>query len=280
MNPKMKKNLSFAIGTVIIVSVLFIVLILTSPKSSQQKSQDTSSTGSSPAPAAIVNDVANVPETILNKIGVGTANGKPIAIKAPALVTNNKPDILYEGAEYCPYCATERWPMAIALSKFGTFKNLGLTQSSSTDVYPNTQTLSFYKSIYASSYVSFTPIEIETNIPNGSGSYTNLQTPTTTENNIINKYDASPYLPSQDASAIPFIDLGGKFLIAGASYSPQVLQGKSAKQIASSLSNANSAIAKGADGVANTIIAAICKMTNNRPQTACTPLVKQIESSL
>jgi hypothetical protein len=32
--------------------------------------------------------------------------------------------MLYIGAEYCPYCAAERWPLVMALSKFGTFSNL------------------------------------------------------------------------------------------------------------------------------------------------------------
>jgi hypothetical protein len=280
MDPKTKKNLSLAIIAIGSVIVLFIILILTSPVTSKQSTRASNKTGSTPAPAIVTNDIANVPESTLNSIGVGTANQKPRPIKAPALTANNKPEILYEGAEYCPYCATERWAMSVALAKFGTFSHLGITHSSTTDVYPNTQTLSFYKSTYTSNYLTFTSIEMYTNIPNGNGGYTTLQTPTKNENNIINRYDASPYVPAQYASAIPFIDLGGKFLIAGATYSPQVLHGKSATQIASSLSSVNSPIAKGADGAANTIIAAICKITNNQPQSACTPLIKKIESTL
>ena len=48
-----------------------------------------------------------------------------------------KPEILYIGAEYCPYCATERWPLAVALSRFGTFTGLRGIHSSATDVYPS-----------------------------------------------------------------------------------------------------------------------------------------------
>ncbi len=280
MNQKTKRNLFISLGIILVVVILFIILILTSPKTSKQSTQSTNSSGTKPAPAAIVNDVTNVPETTLNAVGIGTANNKPIPIKAPNLLANNKPEVLYEGAEFCPYCATERWAMAVALSKFGTFTNLQETHSSTTDVYPNTQTLSFYKSTYTSNYITFTPIEIETNISNGNGGYTTLQTPTKTENNIINKYDATPYLPSQDAGAIPFIDFGGKYLIAGATYNPQVLQGKSHSQIASALADSKSPIAQGADGAANIIIATICKITNNQPSTACTPLIKEIEKNI
>ena len=38
----------------------------------------------------------------------------------PALTSGGKPEILYVGAEYCPYCAAERWAMVVALSRFGT----------------------------------------------------------------------------------------------------------------------------------------------------------------
>jgi hypothetical protein len=280
---KQKNNTPIVIGGILVVAIVFILLIIFStPKTSTYNAQlsKTNTTGEVPAAATIVNDVTNVPESVLNAIGTGTATNGPRAIKAPALIANNKPEIFYEGAEYCPYCATERWAVTVALSKFGTFTNLGQTHSSSSDVYPNTQTLSFYKSTYTSNYITFTPIEAYTNIPDSSGGYTTLQTPTAAENNLVNKYDAAPYLPSQDADAIPFIDFGGKYLIAGATYSPTVLQGKSALQIASSLDHNNNPIADGADGAANTIIATICKLTNNLPKSTCTPLIKSIEAHL
>jgi len=277
-----KKNLLTIIGIVAVVVILFIILILSSPSTQTYKktSQSSNSTGAIKANPTVIADVTSVPETILNEIGTGSSNNGPKAIKAPALTANNKPEVLYEGAEYCPYCATERWAMTIALSKFGHFTNLKQTHSSSSDVYPNTQTLSFYDSTYNSNYITFTPIEIYTNIPSGSGGYTTLQTPTKAQNNIINKYDASPYLPSSDAGAIPFIDFGNKYLIAGATYDPQVLQGKSATQIASSLSDPSSAIAKGADGAANVIIATICHLTNNQPTTVCNSNILAIEKHL
>src|SRR5215471_17073708 len=36
------------------------------------------------------------------------------------LTSGGKPEMLYIGAEYCPYCAAMRWSMAVALSRFGT----------------------------------------------------------------------------------------------------------------------------------------------------------------
>ena len=68
---------------------------------------------------------------------------------------------------------------------------------------------------------------------------------------------------------IPFVDLAGRYVISGASYDPQVLQGKTHAQIAAALSDPNSAIAKGADGAANLITAAICQATSNQPGSVC-----------
>jgi hypothetical protein len=96
----------------------------------------------------------------------------------------------------------------------------------------------------------------------------------------MSTYDAPPYVSSSDQGAIPFIYFGGKYLIVGATYSPQVLQGKSYQQIANSLSSPSSAIAKGMLGAANNITATICKLTNNQPTTACTPTITGLESSL
>lgn len=52
-----------------------------------------------------------------------------------------------------------RWSMAVALSRFGTFGPLHGIHSSSTDAFPNTATLTFYKQKYASPYLTFAPVE-------------------------------------------------------------------------------------------------------------------------
>ena len=173
----------------------------------------------------------------------------------------------------------ERWPMVIALSKFGTFKNLGTTHSSSTDVYPDTQTFSFHGSSFISKYLSFMPVEMYTNIPNSNG-YTTLDTPTSSEQSIMNTYDAPPYTSSSNQGAIPFIYFAGKYLIVGATYSPQLLLNQSYQNIANDLSNPNSGVTQGILGAANNITATICKITNNQPATACTPAIKTMEASL
>src|ERR1022692_1312734 len=73
----------------------------------------------------------------------------------PLLVADRKPEVVFVGAQYCPYCAAERWALAVALSRFGAFSGLQLIRSSSTEVYPNTATLSFYRSSYSSKRLVF-----------------------------------------------------------------------------------------------------------------------------
>ena len=148
---------------------------------------------------------------------------------APALTQDGKPEVLYMGAEYCPYCATERWAMVIALSRFGTFSGLKTTHSSSTDVYPNTQTFSFHGATYQSRWIAFTGVEMQSNQRQGDG-YATLDTPTGAQQQILNTYDRAPYVGTGASSSggIPFIDFGGKFLVSGATYDPSVLQGQTA----------------------------------------------------
>ena len=204
-----------------------------------------------------------------------------------ALTSGGKPEMVFEGAEYCPYCAAERWAMIVALSRFGTFSGLQTIRSASADgagtaePYPATPTWTFINAHYTSPYLTFTPVEAYTNVPDTStGFYTTLQKPTAEQTALITKYDAPPYVTSADAGAIPFVDFGNKYEIVGASYNPQVLSGLSWSQIAADLSNPSSPVAKSIDGVANYMTAAICKMTGNQPASACTSAVQSIEGSL
>jgi thiol-disulfide isomerase/thioredoxin len=202
----------------------------------------------------------SVPTATLDEVGSPSGDVLPTKTGNGAVSTgaDGKPLITYIGAEYCPYCAAERWAVAVALSRFGTFENLQGTHSSDTDVYPDTQTLSFYGSSYSSPYIDFQPVEEETNQPDGDA-YQALQTPTAAENALVAKYDTE--------GSIPFLDIANRYVITGSSYSPQVLQGLSQSQIAADLSNPDSAVAQAIDGTANDITAAIAAVTGNQPSS-------------
>jgi len=260
-------------SSVVVVLAIVAAFALYEANRSSNGGQPSSGTTLS---AAVIHDVTAVPAATLNSVGAGTVDAKSIITlkNGTALTSAGKPEVLYIGAEYCPYCATERWAVAVALSRFGTFSGLHGIHSSSTDVYPSTPTLTFYKSTYTSTYLSFVPVETETVAKK------TLQTPTKAQSALIAKYDAPPYVSADSEGSIPFIDFGNKYMISGASYNPQILQGKTWAQVAAALKDPSSTIAKGVDGTANLITATICKLTNNQPATACTSVVKSMEGQV
>jgi hypothetical protein len=189
--------------------------------------------------------------------------------------------MLYIGAEYCPYCAAERWAMIVALNRFGTFSGLAPIRSAAKDgggnaePFPLTPTWTFAKASYTSSFLTFTPVEGYTNIPDkATGFYTVLQPPTAAQQALLNKYDAA------FQGAIPFIDYGNRYLSVGASYNPAILSGLTWAQIADDLHDPSSTVAKSVLGTANFATAAICSLTNNQPASACTATVRALQAKI
>jgi hypothetical protein len=200
----------------------------------------------------------NVPVSTLDSVGSPSSVVLPSKTGDSTIAKDGagKPLITYIGAEYCPFCAAERWSLAVALSRFGTFENLSGTHSSDTDEFPDTQTLSFYGSSYSSPYIDFQSVEETTNQLDGN-SYQALQAPTAAQSALMAKYDTQ--------GSIPFLDIANRYVITGSSFSPQVLQGLSRSQIAADLSNPDSTVAQAIDGAANDITAAIASVTGNQP---------------
>jgi hypothetical protein len=264
------------LAVVIVLGVAGVVATVSGGGSSKSSAGD----GAAPAPASLVSKVTGVSDTVSNSVVGGSAT-LPVSVNAPALTADGKPLVLFMGGEYCPYCAAERWAMVLALSRFGTFSGLQTIKSSSQDVYPSTSTFTFKDVKYSSPYITFQPVEVESNqIDASTGNYKTLQTPTAAQEQVIAKYDAPPYV-SGNAGSIPFIDFGGKYLVSGQSYSPAVLQGLSWDDIASKLTNANDPVTQGVVGAANALTASICKMTNNQPTNVCSqPAIQTLMGQL
>jgi hypothetical protein len=227
-----------------------------------------SGSGSSSASTQVVKTVSSVPASTLDAIGAGSIKAGPSKISAPALSDGGKPEVLYVGAEYCPYCAAQRWPLTVALSRFGTWSHLGQTHSASADVFPDTPTLSFHGASFDSDYLAFTGVETTSNKPEG-GSYAPLDKLTGPEQKLVDTYNRPPYVSGQ-AGSIPFVDIAGRYVSSGASYSPQLLAGKSHAQVAAALADPSSAIAQAVDGTADVYTAALCQVTDQKPAKVCT----------
>ena len=220
-----------------------------------------------PVSSAVLSDLAGVSPSTLNAVGAGPAGAvTPFKAVTPAgskLTLNGKPEVLYMGAEYCPYCGAERWAMIVALDKFGNFTGIEYMQSSSTDVYSSTPTFTFVNANYTSKYISFVTVEQEDRDENP------LQTATTQETTLLNTYDSS--------GGIPFVDFANAYVITGVSYNPGVLRVDQNEnlapynwtQIASQLNNASSVFAQNIDATANHMITAICKIDGGAPSSVC-----------
>ena len=283
-----RRRILIASGSVLVVLVVVLVFVVV--KLNTKSGTDTSTNGpTGSALASVVKTVTSVPASTLDAVGAGSGQvtAGPQTISGTALTENGKPEVLYIGAEYCPYCGAERWAMIVALSRFGTFTGLATIHSAKADgagnaePFPDTPTWTFLHATFSSQYLTFTPVETYTNVPDTSnGFYTTLETPTKAEQALLTKYDVPPLVPSGQNGAIPFVDFGNKYALAGVSYSNNVLAGLDWAQIAADLSNPHSTTAQAIDGTANYITAAICGMTGNAPASACTSTVQSLESHI
>ncbi|HEY0238480.1 MAG TPA: DUF929 family protein [Friedmanniella sp.] len=255
----------FGLPVALVVLVVAVLVVVKVSGVGQHAAAPSASTGA--AADQVVSAVTSVPAAVLDQVGAGSGVTPPKRVDAPALTADGKPRVLYVGAEYCPYCAAERWAVVVAMSRFGTYAGLGQTASSAQDVFPSTPTLSFHGAAYTSQTVAFTGVETESNVVAGSG-YAPLDTLSPADEQLFSTYNAPPYVEGSGGS-IPFIDIGGTYLVSGASFTPQVLQGLTHEQVAAALSDPTSPVAKGVDGAANVITAAVCTSTQQQPAAVC-----------
>gem|GEM_PF-64395 len=260
--------------------VVVIVIALVALKVFGGSNNLSSGAAATPASPAIVSQLAHVPGSVFDTVGT---NSTVAPIYPPIVISGQKPltytsstgttlpGVFFFGAEYCPHCAAERWSIILALSRFGTFHHLSNMLSSSTDVDPNTQTFSFYKSTYTSPYIVFKTDEFYSNQLNAAGNnYTVLQPPTKAEARLEQKYNSPTYFSGLSAGEIsfPFLDFGNKIL-SEENYDPGILQGLTRDEIASGLKSAKNPITQAIVASANYLTAAVCAIDNNQPSTVC-----------
>ena len=267
-----------AVGLVVVVVAALVIIKIATGGTANSKNSSTFQ----PTDATTVSELTKIPASIFNTIGTNSpvapvtppqaAKGQP-SLTATTAAGKKVPEIVYIGAEYCPFCAAQRWSTIIALSRFGTWSGLGNTTSYSGDVDPNTPTFTFVRATFASPYVAFKSVEEYTNIFSAAlNFYIPLQKPTAQETALITKYDQPKYikgLTAAQAKSIPFLTFGNKFLVAGASYSPATLSGSTRGVIASGLSNPTSPVTEAIIASANYQTAAICTLTKNQPTNVC-----------
>ena len=287
-----RNRLLLAGGTIIAVVAVAIGLVLVRPGPSTPKTPSADGpTGT--ALANTVRDLTTVPADVLNRVSGGSLTTADIGsrtavgggyltpVSGSPLTKDGKPEVQYVGADFCPYCAALRWPLIVALSRFGTFSGLtparsGVTTGSGqAEPYPATPTWTFHGSSYTSPYLAFSPVETSTSVPDpATGGYTALETPTAAQLQAMSRYNPD--------GGIPFVNIGNRYIQLStlAPYGPEDLQGKTWTQITAALRDPSSALGRQINASANYVTAAICKITGNQPASACTPAVTALQSRL
>jgi Domain of unknown function (DUF929) len=263
------------VGVVLVVVIGLVVYAVTSGNSGSNSGGH----GYQPASGTLVQEVTHIPASVYDAVGVTSSVAPvspPVATSGEAPLTFTSasgaqvPGVFYLGSEYCPYCAAQRWAVIAALSRFGTISGLGITESSSKDVYPNTPSFTFYKASFDMTGFAVQAVEQYSNIPTSDGqSYTELTKLTKAQQALAQKFDSSKYFPS-GAGGIPFIDMGNQFLVSGAMYSPSIINSMSRDDIAAGLSNPNNPATQAIVASANYLTASICKLTQGQPGSVCT----------
>jgi Domain of unknown function (DUF929) len=251
--PKSKTPLFITIG-VAVVAVVALVLILTSG-SNKNGSASSSSTVPGLTGDAIVSSIAAIPTATFDSAGPGDAQTVFKKISSEAITKDGKPEVLFIGAEFCPFCAAERWAMTAALSRFGTFSNVGLMRSADND--GNLATVTFHGASYKSDYFTLTALE---SVDRASKP---LDKPTDAQTKL--------WLAINGQQSWPFLDVGGKYALSTTYLNVHsgIIDGFSQSEIASLMADPATPVGKTIIGAANQFSAAICSLTNNQPASVC-----------
>jgi Domain of unknown function (DUF929) len=231
-----------------------------------------------PASPQLVHEVSSVPASVFNQIGIGIpsafAGTAPIVISGqkPLTLDGKAPSVMYYGAEFCPFCAAERWAMVVALARFGTWRGLQTTASGLLD--GDFSTFSFRSATLQSRYVHFVPIEACTNRPDphavGCNGYGDLQMPTKAEQAVLSKYASATFVPGDtEGISFPYMDIDNRVLISGSTYEPTVLTSLSQAEIAGQLTDPTNLVTRSIAGTANYITAGVCSGTGGMPRSVC-----------
>ena len=273
-----RHRILLAIGAVAVVLAVVAVFVLVKVFGGKPSQAQAPVTGTL-LPASVSRLVTAVPTSTFAAVGAGSvpaflqAPHQPHAftpITGPPLVSSGKPEMLYIGAEFCPYCAGMRWAMAAALGRFGTLSPLrGIHSAPSPEIYPDTATLTFYQGSYASKYLSFVPVEHQT------VDHQPLQSLTRQQERIWSRYQPDP-----NTRGYPFTDIGNRYM-ATVLFTPAALAGKNWAQIAAAMQDPTTPIARDVNGAANYLTAAICQVTGKQPASICSaPFIKDLQGSL
>lgn len=231
-----------------------------SPSSTAPNSTDLGGSARRPAQASAVSQMERVPiSTMVAGLTKVTQLNYASASTGGTLTSDGKPEVLFIGAEFCPVCATERWPMTMALMKFGTFTNLQETQSAKAD--GDVGTWSYYGSTYSSPYLTFVAQELYTNQPSGNY-YKPLEEVTPANQSVWTANEGSNL-------SFPFIDFGGKAVLETAQFNPGTIYYHDFSHVLGTIGTNDNTIGASINASAAVFVKYLCDLTHDQPSDVC-----------
>lgn len=228
--------------------------------------------------------------TIVNTVGASAKNVSPILI-------NGKPSVIYFGSITCIFCGENRWAMALALSKFGSFSSLyqGYSSLGDSDVPTLYWSPAHYNqssvdlgAFYNSSYINFIAIEDTDPITAGF----NLQPFTTIQQEVnstgnpayedsfeyiiqLNNFQGTPYTiwGRSQVGGADAIDFGN----TPPTNQTVALTRMTHAQVFQQLSQPNDQFAWTEYAAADVYIAMTCGSINNAAPVCSLPAIREIE---
>ncbi len=175
------------------------------------------------------------------------------------LLDAGKPMVFFMGAQWCPFCAAERWALVKATSRFGKWSGLGeLLSRSGQDYFPRLATYDLAGATYTSDYIGLRHKEVAT--VDGD----TLQKLGSFEERLVDEYDklgGVPFLFASGSSGRYTVDLG---------YSPGLIEGRTFAELRKEVATgAPTEGVEAIDGQADAITALICKLDGKQPASVC-----------
>ncbi len=187
-------------------------------------------------------DVPNAPTGQFKRVGSIVRSG-------------GKAEVLFIGAQFCPFCAAERWSLVKALGQFGQFTNLRTsTNQAGQSGFGTIPTFDLTHAGYTSRYVTFAHVDTADRAGNP------LQTMSSSESALFNQYDSS--------GSIPLVLIGG-YAQTGSGYSPGDIDGKSFAEVQHTLQQGDASFARDINAEANVISALVCHADGGLPVSVC-----------
>lgn len=205
---------------------------------------------------------------VSHNAGSATPNGSTVApgtahhlggfqqVADQSVLVHGQLPVLFVSAQYCVFCAAERWALVDALERFGTLSQISPSQSAIVDgVNAPVPTYDFTRAQFASSLVDFQHVDVADQ--NGNP----LQQLTAAQQAMLGQYDPR--------GGIPFLDIGNAYVQISSGYAPSLLQGLSFVQVKQDLTDPTSTIGQTIHQEGTRITALICKLTGNTLQAVC-----------